>query len=127
MTHAIILSQEAPAPGGAYSQAVLSGRLLVLSGQVGIDSATGETPAGVAAQTRQTLANLKAVLAAGGARPEDVIKTTCFLANVDDFPVFNEEYGVFFGDHRPARSTIGVGLFGGYLVEVEALAVIREF
>ena len=126
MTQAIVLSQEAPAPGGAYSQAVLSGQVLALSGQVGVDPTIGKTPEGVAAQTWQVLANLETVLAAAGAKPEEVIKATCFLVNIDDFPVFNEEYGVFFGDQRPARSTIGMALFGGYPVEVEALAVIPE-
>jgi 2-iminobutanoate/2-iminopropanoate deaminase len=100
--------------------------ILVVSGQVGIDPATGRTPDGVIEQTRQALKNLDAVLLAADADRTHVVKTTCFLADINDFPVFNAEYADFFGEHRPARSTIGVQLFGGYVVEVEALAVLPE-
>ncbi|HZK78352.1 MAG TPA: Rid family detoxifying hydrolase [Gemmatimonadaceae bacterium] len=124
MPRTVILTQHAPAPGGPYSQAIASGNILAISGQVGIDPATGAAPAGVVAQARQALANLDAILRAAGASREDVIKTTCLLTDINDFPVFNDEYRTFFGEHRPARSTFGVQLFGGYVVEVEALAVI---
>ena len=124
MTNKVILTPYAPVPGGPYAQAISNGKLLALSGQVGIDPATGEALPGVVAQTRQALANLKAVLVAAGAGPENVIKTTCFLTDIGSFAAFNDEYSLFFGDHRPARSTVGVALAGGFLVEVEALAVL---
>jgi len=124
MAQIVTVTQNAPAPAGPYSQAIASGAFPAVSGQVGIDPATGQAPAGVAAQTRQALTNLDAILTAAGVGKEDVLKTTCFLADVNDFPIFNEAYSAYFGDHRPARSTVGVQLFGGYLVEVEALVVL---
>lgn len=126
MPQTVILTAGAPAPGGPYSQAIASSNILAISGQVGINPATGEAPAGVIAQARQALANLEAILAAAGAKKRDVVKTTCFLTDINDFPIFNEEYKAFFGDHRPARSTFGVQLFGGYVVEIEALAVLSN-
>lgn len=124
MAHSIIHTSAAPAPGGAYSQAILAGQILATAGQVGLDPVTGETPDGVVAQTRLALANLRNVLAAGGAELTDVVKTTCFLTDINDFAVFNAEYEAFFDGHKPARSTFGVALAGGFVVEVEALAVV---
>ena len=122
----VIHTDAAPAPGGAYSQAILAGRMLATAGQVGLDPVTGETPDGVVAQTRLALQNLRSVLAAGGAEPKDVVKTTCLLTDINDFVVFNREYEAFFGSHRPARSTFGVALASGFLVEIEALAVLAD-
>lgn len=126
MTHRVIQTLAAPGPGGAYSQAILAGSILATAGQVGLDPVTGETPDGVVAQTRLALQNLRSVLAAGGAELTDVIKTTCFLTDISDFAVFNAEYEAFFDGHKPARSTFGVTLAGGFLVEVEALAVLAD-
>lgn len=120
----IISTTTAPTPGGAYSQAIVSGNILATAGQVGIDPATGETPDGVVAQTEQALQNLHAVLLAGGAQLADVIKTTCLLTNIEDFAAFNEAYEKFFGENKPARSTFGVSLAGGFVVEIEAIAVV---
>jgi 2-iminobutanoate/2-iminopropanoate deaminase len=118
----IISTPDAPAPGGAYSQAVGAGDFIYTSGQVGVNPQTRETPTDFREQTRQTLNNLAAVLRASGAELTDVVKTTCFLADINMFSAFNEEYSAFFGDHRPARSTFGVDLAGGFAVEVEAVA-----
>jgi 2-iminobutanoate/2-iminopropanoate deaminase len=122
----VIAAADAPQPGGAYSQAVRAGEIVVLAGQVGIDPASGRTAEGVAAQTRQALENLEAVLRAAGGSLESLIKTTCFLTSVDTFEEFNAAYSEALGDHRPARSTVGVQLAGGYLVEIEGIAVIAR-
>lgn len=122
----IIHTHAAPAPGGAYSQAIRANQIVATAGQVGVDPATGDVPEGVSAQTRLVLSNLKAVLEASGTDIRHVIKTTCFLADIASFSEFNEVYAEFFGEHLPARSTFGVALGGGFLVEIEALAVLPE-
>jgi 2-iminobutanoate/2-iminopropanoate deaminase len=119
-----IAASDAPKPGGAYAQAIRFGDIVVLSGQVGVDPATGRCPSGVAAQTRRALLNLAAVLGAAGGSLADLIKTTCFLASVDSFAEFNAAYEEAMGSHRPARSTVGVNLPGDYLVEIEGIAVL---
>lgn len=118
----IISTPDAPAPGGAYSQAIRVGDFIYTSGQVGLNPETHETSSDFRMQTRQTLSNLAAVLRASGAELTDVVKTTCLLSDISMFPTFNEEYSAFFGVHRPARSTFGVALAGGFAVEVEAVA-----
>jgi 2-iminobutanoate/2-iminopropanoate deaminase len=99
--------------------------MLWLAGQVGIDPATGDVAEGVAGQTRQALRNLEAVLRAAGGSLESLVKTTCFLTRVDAFAEFNAAYVQVMGNHQPPRSTVGVELAGGYLVEIEGLAVIE--
>lgn len=121
-----IVAPGAPAPGGSYCHAIRAGNLLVLSGQVGVDPATGVVADGVAAQTKQALANLDAVLRAAGGSLASLVKTTCFLTSVDAFAEFDAAYAEAFGDHRPTRSTVGVALAGGYLVEIEGLALLPE-
>ena len=96
----------------------------VLAGQVGTDPATGQpAPGGVREQTRQVLQNVKAILEAAGTDLDNVIKTTCFLADIKDFGAFNEVYREFFPTDPPARSTVQVGLVPPWLVEIEAVAV----
>lgn len=119
-----IATDAAPAPGGFYAQAIRAGELVVLSGQVGVDPATGAVAEGVAGQTRQAIVNLDAVLRAAGGSLASLVKTTCFLTSVDAFAEFDAAYAEAFGDHRPTRSTVGVDLAGGYLVEIEGLAVL---
>lgn len=120
-----ITSPEAPKAIGPYSQAVELGGFLFLSGQLGLDPATGELAEGVRAQAERALRNLQAVLAAKGADLGAVAKTTIFLADMKDFSVVNEVYAALFGDHRPARSTVQVaGLPRGALVEIEAVAAV---
>lgn len=117
-------SDEAPKAIGPYSQAIDAGTLLFCSGQVGLDPASGELVAGgIAEQTERALRNLEAVLAAAGLSTEDVVKTTVFLASMEDFVAMNEVYAKFFGEPPPARSTIAVkALPKGAVVEVEAIA-----
>lgn len=122
----ILHTTDAPTPGGHYSQAVRTGDHIFTAGQVGLDPVTGEKPTDFRAEVRQSLANLKAVLAEGGAEITDVVRTMCLLTDIDDFAVFNEEYAAFFGEHRPARSTFGIALAGGFSVEVEAIAYVRD-
>lgn len=119
-----ISTKAAPAALGPYAQGVRSGGLAFCSGQLGIDPATGALEAGVEAQARRAMENLKAVLAADGLGFADVAKTTIFLADMADFAKVNEVYGSYFEGAYPARSTIQVAaLPKGGLVEVEAIAV----
>jgi 2-iminobutanoate/2-iminopropanoate deaminase len=109
-------------PIGPYSPVVRAGEWVVCSGQLGLrDGALVE--GGVTEQATQAVANLAELLHAEGALLTDVVKTTCFLADMDDFAAFNEAYMAGFGDHRPARSTFGVSALPlGALVEIEAWA-----
>ena len=120
----VILTTEAPTPGGAYSQAIRAGELVFLSGQVGKDPKTGQVREGVAAQTRQALHNLEAVLLAAGGSLDRLVKTTCFLTSIDTFAEFNAAYEQVMGEHKPTRSTVGVQLAGDYLVEIEGIALL---
>ncbi len=113
---------EAPKPGGAYSQGARVGSTLFLSGQVGIDPATGTVREGLSEQTKQAIRNLEAVLRSAGGSLESIVKTTCFLVDTDGFAEFNAAYEEMMGSHRPGRSTVGVALAGGYLVEIECIA-----
>ena len=114
----------APAPGGHYAQGVRAEGIVWTSGQVGLDPATGVAEDEFGPQARQAMANLSAVLKASGAALTDVVKTTCFLTDVADFAEFNSLYAEFFGSHRPARSTFVVGLVGGFIFEIEAMAIL---
>lgn len=118
-----ITSADAPAAIGPYAQAVRSGDLLFVSGQLGLDPRTGDfASVEVAGQTRQALANLAAIALDAGADLAHVLKTTVFLTTMDHFAAMNEQYARAFGEHRPARSTIAVaGLPRGGLVEIEAV------
>ena len=118
-------TEKAPAAIGPYSQAIDSGAGLVfVSGQLPIDPATGAFPqVGVAEQTRQSLTNAKAILAAAGLGLENVVKTTVFLADMGDFAAMNEVYAQFFSAPFPARSAVAVKtLPKGALVEIECIA-----
>ena len=117
----------APAAIGPYSQSVLYGDLLFTSGQIAILPETGELEQGsIEAQAEQVMKNLAAILAEYGAGFENVIKTTCFLADMEDFAVFNEVYGKYFANHKPARSCVAVkSLPKGALCEVEVIAAVK--
>jgi 2-iminobutanoate/2-iminopropanoate deaminase len=119
-------SLQAPAAIGPYSQGIVSGEFLFLSGQIALDPATGALVAGdVAAQTHRALENVRAVLAAGGCGPADVVKTTVFLLDMNDFAVMNEIYAAFFAPHKPARSTVQVArLPKDAKIEIECIARI---
>ena len=121
----IISTTNAPAAVGPYSQAVQAGNTLYCSGQIGLDPATG-TMSGddIRTQTEQVMKNIAAVLAAAGTGFENVVKTTCFLADINDFAVFNEIYAKYFTG-KPARSCVAAAaLPKGALVEVEVIAVM---
>lgn len=124
MKRETIQTQEAPAAIGPYAQAVRCNGFLFCSGQIALDPATGQVVGGgVEAQTEQVMNNLEAVLRAGGSSWGQVVKTTIFLASMDDFAAVNEVYGGFLGEHRPARATVAAaGLPKGVLVEIEAVA-----
>ena len=119
-----VSTDKAPAAIGPYSQAVLAGDMIFLSGQLPIDPATGSFPeGGVSAQTRQSLANVKAILEEAGFSTGDVVKTTVFLADMGDFAAMNEVYKEVFSAPFPARSAIAVkDLPKGALVEIECIA-----
>ena len=122
----IVATDRAPQAIGPYSQAVRAGNLVFASGQIPIDPATGEFVAGgIAEQTEQVLRNLTAVFEAAGLGLNQVVKTTVFLANMDDFTLMNEVYGRFFAQQPPARATVQAArLPRDARVEIEAIAVV---
>ena len=124
----IIATDRAPQAIGPYSQAVRAGSLVFASGQIPINPATGEFVAGgIAEQTEQVLRNLSAVFEAAGLSLNQVVKTTVFLVDMDDFTVMNEVYGRFFGQQPPARATVQAArLPRDARVEIEAIAVVSE-
>ncbi|MHB0980637.1 MAG: RidA family protein [Thermoleophilia bacterium] len=126
MNREIVHTDQAPAAIGPYSQAVRSGGLLFVSGQIPLDPATGSVVAGgVAEQTDRVLRNLTAVIEAAGGTLGQVVKTSCFLADMNDFPVFNEVYGRFFAEAPPARETVEVArLPKDALVEISAVCAL---
>ena len=114
----------APAAIGPYSQAIDAGPFVYASGQIPIDPATGLIPEGIKAQTAQSLANVKAILAEAGLSLANVVKTTVFLADMGDFVPMNEVYGETFSAPYPARSAVAVKeLPKKVLVEIEVIAV----
>lgn len=122
----IIDTDDAPAAVGAYSQGTTNGELVFTAGQIPL------TPDGellddepIAEQTRQSLDNVVAILDEAGATPDDVLKVTVFLADIDDFEAMNETYASYFDEEPPARSAVEVGnLPKGAGVEIEAIAVV---
>jgi 2-iminobutanoate/2-iminopropanoate deaminase len=119
-----IQTQNAPAAIGPYSQAIIAGDLLFVSGQIPLDAATGELiRSGVADETKKVLDNLKAILEAAGGGLGDVVKTTIFLKDMNNFGVVNEVYGTYFPQPFPARATVEVArLPRDVNVEIEAVA-----
>ena len=120
-----ISTDNAPGAIGPYSQAVKTGNMVFCSGQIPIDPATGEFVSGdVAEQTRQVLKNLSAVLEAAGADLNNVVKTTVFLADMNDFTAMNEVYAEFFSENKPARATVQAArLPRDARVEIDCIAV----
>ena len=120
----VVKTDKAAPAAGPYSQAIQTEAMVFASGQLPIDPASGDIPAGIEAQTKRSLANLAAVLEAGGASLATVVKTTVFLKNMDDFAAMNAIYAEHFIEMAPARSTIEVArLPKDALVEVEAIAL----
>ena len=119
-----VSSPDAPKAIGPYSQAVRAGQLLFVSGQVPLDPATGQLVGGdIAAQTRRVFDNLAAVLKAGGRSFSDVVRTTVFLADMNDFATVNDVYGSYFSEPYPARATVQVArLPKDARVEIDVIA-----
>ncbi len=121
-TRTIIETANAPAAIGPYSQAVQIGDLLFTSGQLGMDPVTGAFPATAAAQAKQSLENVKAIVEAAGGSMAQVVKTTVFLKDMNDFQAVNEVYSSFFAEPYPARSAVEVArLPKDGLVEIEVI------
>lgn len=123
----IIYTTNAPDAIGPYSQAIRQGNLVFTSGQIALNPVTGTIEAtDIAGQTKQVMANLKAVLEAAGTDFSHIVKTTCYLKDVaNDFGAFNTVYAEALGDAKPARSCVGVAdLPKGALVEVEMIAMV---
>ena len=120
-----IYTKNAPEAIGPYSQAMVTGNLVFTSGQIAINPESGNVEAeGITAQTEQVCKNLSAVLTAAGSSLENVVKTTCFLADMNDFAAFNAVYGTYF-TNKPARSCVAAkALPKGALVEVEVIAEV---
>ena len=126
MMKTIINAKNAPAAVGPYVHAVKAGDFVFTSGQIGLIPETGELAEGIVAQTEQVLKNLGAVLSEAGLSYEDVIKTTVFVDNMDDFATVTEIYAKYFTGEAPARSCVAVDkLPKGALIEIEVIAVCK--
>lgn len=123
----IVATTNAPKPVGHYSQGIIHGGLVYVSGQLAIDAASGDAVNGsIEEQTALTLKNLAAVLEAAGSSVDRVLKVTVYIADLALFPRMNAAYGEFFGTHRPARATAPVtALPKGLLVEIDAVAAVE--
>lgn len=121
-------TEAAPQAIGPYSQAMISGNLVFTAGQIPLDPKTGDLVGGdIRQQTTRVLENLKALLEAAGASLQSVVKTTVFLADMSEFASMNEVYASYFGDHKPARSTIQAArLPRDVRVEIEAIAQVSR-
>lgn len=125
MDRTTVQTTNAPAALGPYSQGVAGAGMVFCAGQLPIDPASGAIPLGIEAQTRQCLANVAAVLEAGGASIASVVKTTVFLKDIDQFDAMNAVYATVFSASPPARSTVEVArLPRDALVEIEAIALL---
>ena len=121
----IISTTNAPGAIGPYSQGITVGDFVFTSGQIPVTPATGEIPEGISAQAEQSCKNVAAILEAAGVTMENVVKTTCFLAEMGDFAAFNEVYGKYFTG-KPARSCVAVKtLPKNVLCEVEVIAEMK--
>lgn len=122
----VVSTSDAPAAIGPYSQAIVANGIVFCSGQIPLDPATGALVEGdIAAEARQSLANLFAVLRAAGSSPQQVVRTTIFLTSMSDFSAVNAVYAEAFGEARPARATVAVaGLPRGARVEIDAIALV---
>jgi len=112
----------------AYAQGIIAGGFLFTAGQVGLDPATGAlVDGGLEAQAQRALDNVRAVVTAAGLSIADIVKVTLYLTDMSRFPAVNTLYERFLEGHRPARTTVGVSaLYGGSLVEVDAIAAMRD-
>jgi 2-iminobutanoate/2-iminopropanoate deaminase len=121
----IVSTDKAPAAVGPYSQAVRAGSMLFISGQIGIDPATGEMAEGLEAQVKQVLENIKAIVEEAGGGMDRIVKTTVLLASISDFKTMNGIYTDYFISDPPARAAFEVGALPlGAMVEIEAVALL---
>lgn len=126
MTITRLVTEHAPAAIGPYSQGVKAGNYIFISGQLPVDSATGELATDIATATRNSLNNIAAILSAVNCTMDKVVKTTVFLTDLNDFAAMNAAYSEFFTATPPARSTIQVaGLPKGAVLEIEAIALVE--
>ena len=116
-----IRTKSAPMPAGPYSQGIIVGNRIYVAGQGPLNPATGKVPEGIEDQTRQVLKNIQAILEAGGAKLDDVVKVTAHLADLKYFTAFNEVYKTFFKEPFPVRTTVGSQL-KDILVEIDVIA-----
>ncbi len=123
-----VSTEKAPKAIGPYSQAVRAGQLLFISGQIPIDPATGNLIAGdIAAMTHRVFANIREILAAAGASLDQVVRTTVFLADMNDFAAMNEVYATYFSQPAPARSTVQAArLPKDARVEIDVIAILAQ-
>ena len=127
MTRSTISTSDAPAAIGPYSQAVRAGDTLYLSGQIGLDPATGELVDGIGSQIHRVFGNLKAVAKAGGGSLDDVVKLTIYLTDLSHFARVNEIMPEYFDKPYPARAVVGIAaLPRGALVEADAILALRD-
>jgi len=127
MRRQAVQTDDAPAALGPYSQAIVAGGFVFCSGTAGIDPTTGEIPAGIEAQTELALRNLATILSAAGSSMDDLVKTTIFYADVEDFATLNAVYAKHMPDPAPARSApANVRLPRGLLVSIDAIAALTE-
>jgi 2-iminobutanoate/2-iminopropanoate deaminase len=129
MPSTVVLTPNAPAPIGPYSQGIVAaGTLLFTAGQIPLDPATGQLISGdIKAQTRQAMTNLKAIVEQGGGSLDSVVKTCVYLKDMNDFAGMNEVYGQFFSSTPPARSTVEVArLPRDVKVEIDAIAIVTR-
>jgi 2-iminobutanoate/2-iminopropanoate deaminase len=123
----VVRTEAAPAPfqGAPYSQAIKTGDLVFVSGQLGLKPGDTQISGTIGEQTEQIFRNLKAILKAAGSNLDQIVKTTVFLVNLSDFQAMNDVYAEHVGENRPARSTVEIGaLPSGALVEIEAFATV---
>lgn len=122
MAKDVVKGEGIPKPIGPYSPAIKAGGFVFCAGQVGRNPATGEMGTTIEEQTHQALVNLQTILEAAGASLDDAVKTTVFMADMNEFSRMNGEYAKFFPEDPPARSTIGAALPPGIKVEIELIA-----
>jgi 2-iminobutanoate/2-iminopropanoate deaminase len=127
MSKNVIKTEKAPKAIGPYSQAIRNGELLFISGQLPTDPFNNEIHGDIKVQTNQVFKNMAAILSEAGATLSDVVKTTVFLKDLNDFAVMNEVYKQYFDQDPPARSCVQVaGIPKGALIEIESIAVINR-
>jgi len=124
MTKEVFNTPKLPAPKGPYSQAVRAGDFLFISGLLGVRPETGGAAGDLRGQAAQVLENLRLLVEEAGGSLADVVKTTAFLADMNDFPALNEVYSRYFPANPPARSTVQASPPSGFLVEIEAIAFL---